>query len=255
MDPLLTAVPALAVTAGGLLAYGAAHPQSQLFGPTVWRTATAWQLAITFDDGPNPAITPRLLDLLARYDARATFFVIGRFVRECPGLVQEVAARGHAIGNHTETHPNLFFRSGEQIRKELMRCQKAIAAAVGTPAEIFRPPFGVRSPFLRDAARQAGLRSVVMWTLIPGDWRSKSAEWLVRRMQPIVGRAENARNSEEGARGGDVLCLHDGDHRALNGDRSHTLAALEYWLPRWRNLGLEFVTIAPHAKDGARSHG
>jgi peptidoglycan/xylan/chitin deacetylase (PgdA/CDA1 family) len=79
-----------------------------------------------------------------------------------------------------------------------------------------------------------------MWTAIPGDWREKPAEWLTERMRNI---AHNAQNAAQRA-SGDVLCLHDGAHRQLNGDRSRTLKALEYWLPRWRDLGLKFVTIA-----------
>src|SRR5690242_5558762 len=85
----------------GMSAWGACHPRSQLFGRTRCDTGRDGTLALTFDDGPNPAVTPRLLDLLDRYDARATFFLIGRHVRACPALAADVAARGHAIGNHT----------------------------------------------------------------------------------------------------------------------------------------------------------
>ena len=80
-----------------------------------------------------------------------------------------------------------------------------------------------------------------MWTLIPGDWHAQSDEWLIGRMKPIAARAERLANNTMGT--GDILCLHDGSHRAQNADRTHTLAALEHWLPRWRDLGLEFVTI------------
>jgi peptidoglycan/xylan/chitin deacetylase (PgdA/CDA1 family) len=87
-----------------------------------------------------------------------------------------------------------------------------------------------------------------MWTLLPGDWRTRSTTRLAERMQPIARHAEAGR-----AQGtGDVLCLHDGAHRALGGDRSHTLGALEYWLPRWRDLGLKFVTISEAVKIPAR---
>ena len=245
MDPLLTAVPIAFAATGGLAVYGAAHPRSQLFGPTIRYTSSPRQLALTFDDGPNPAITPRLLDLLGQYQARATFFMIGQFVRECPDLVREVAARGHAVGNHTETHPNLFWLGRARLREELARCQGALAAVLGAPAVLMRPPFGMRNPFVDDMAREVGIKSVVMWTLIPGDWREKSTEWLIRRMQPIADRAARAQRRRLPPARGDVLCLHDGSHRHLNGDRSRTLAALEYWLPRWRGLGLEFVTITP----------
>jgi peptidoglycan/xylan/chitin deacetylase (PgdA/CDA1 family) len=230
-----------------MTAYGAVHPRSQFFGRSICLTNSRRKLAITFDDGPNPAITPKLLDLLGQYNARATFFLIGRYVRECPDLVRETIARGHTLGNHTETHPNLLWLTPTQVRIELRLCHDAIRNASGVAPKWFRPPFGMRNPWVIPAARELAYRTV-MWTLIPGDWREKPVEWLVPRMQPIAQHAQ--RSLEEGARAadasggdGDILCLHDGAHRQLNGDRSRTLAALQYWLPRWRDLGLEFVTI------------
>jgi peptidoglycan/xylan/chitin deacetylase (PgdA/CDA1 family) len=241
---LIDATSALGMAAG-IIAYGAVYPRAQLFGPTVCRTNSPRRLAITFDDGPNPAITPKLLNLLDRYHAHATFFLIGRFVRECPELVKEVLARGHALGNHTETHPNLFWLGQTQIRDELRRCNDAISDVTGAPPGWFRPPFGMRNPWLAGVARELDLR-VVMWTLIPGDWRSdKPGEWLIRRMERIVTRTQHKlRNRHEYSRhAGEVLCLHDGSHRQQSADRIHTLTALEHWLPRWRDLGLDFVTI------------
>jgi peptidoglycan/xylan/chitin deacetylase (PgdA/CDA1 family) len=196
------------------------------------------QFALTFDDGPNPSITPRLLDVLDQYRVKATFFVIGRFVRECPALTREISARGHLLGNHTQTHPNLLWLSPRSIRSEVEQCQLVLRDTVGTPAKYFRPPFGLRNPWVVSTARELGMQTV-MWTLLPGDWREKPVDWLTTRMQPIAVRAKTAAHR----RTGDVLCLHDGAHRRLNGDRSRTLAALEYWLPRWRDLGLKFVTI------------
>jgi len=242
---LIEAPAAVVVAAAGLTAYAAVHPRAQLFGATVCRTNSARKLAITFDDGPNPSITPKLLDLLDRHSAKATFFLIGRFVRECPELVQETVARGHQIGNHTETHPNLFRCTRREIRIELRLCHDAISNALGAPPKWFRPPFGMRNPWVIPAARELGYRTA-MWTLLPGDWREKPAEWLISRLQPIADRAQRnqGNGSNPAAAGtGDVLCLHDGAHRELNGDRSRTLAALEHWLPRWRDLGLDFVTI------------
>ena len=252
MHPLIVALPIALSGAAGLVAYGAAYPRAQLFGPTLCRTASPRQLAITFDDGPNPAITPQLLDLLARYDARATFFLIGRYVRQSPELVREIAARGHAIGNHTETHANLFWCGPARLRAELGRCQEAIASVLGAPPLLLRPPYGFRSPLLDAAARAAGIRRVVMWTLLPHDWYPQLAEPLIRRMRPVARRAQGARQGAPLRSGGDILCLHDGDHRRPGGDRRHTLAALEYWLPRWRDLGLEFVTIPSTAGEGPR---
>jgi len=247
MNHWMIAAPAFVTTAAaGVAAYGAVYPRSQLFGATICRTNSPRKLALTFDDGPNPAITPKLLDLLDRFNARATFFVIGKHARECPDLLKETAARGHVIGNHTDAHPNLFWLKPDQITVELRCCNFSIVAATGAPPRWFRPPFGFRNPWVVPMARELNQR-VVMWTLIPGDWMATSSEWLIPRMQAIATRAQ--RNlSASGATGGvastgDVLCLHDGGHRQLNADRLPTLAALEHWLPRWRDLGLEFVTI------------
>jgi len=235
------------LAAAGAIAYGAVHPRSQLFGRTICRTNSPRKLAITFDDGPNPAMTPALLRLLDRYNAKATFFLIGRYVRECPELVRETIARGHTVGNHTETHPNLLWLTPTQVRIELRLCHDAISNAAGAAPKWFRPPFGMRNFWVIPAARELGCRTV-MWTLIPGDWKGKPAEWLISRMQPITQHAQrNLANgpssSGDGSGTGDILCLHDGTHHQMNGDRSRTLAALEHWLPRWRDLGLEFVTI------------
>jgi peptidoglycan/xylan/chitin deacetylase (PgdA/CDA1 family) len=259
VNPFLISVPAAVIATGGVAAYGAVYPRAQLFGRTICRTNGPSKLAITFDDGPNPAITPKLLNLLDRYQAKATFFVIGRYVRECPELVKETAARGHVVGNHTETHPNLFWRNPSQVTVELRLCHTAIANVLGAPPKWFRPPYGFRNPWVIPAAAALGCQTV-MWTLIPGDWREKPTEWLIKWMNPIAAHAakkkadpagwqpslRNAPGGEgsDGARGtGDILCLHDGYHRQQNYDRTRTLAALEHWLPRWRDLGLEFVTM------------
>ncbi|PYT79683.1 MAG: polysaccharide deacetylase family protein [Acidobacteria bacterium] len=238
MNPFLISVPAAVVATAGVAAYGAAFPRAQLFGPTICRTNSSRKLAMTFDDGPNPAITPRLLDLLDHYQAKATFFLIGRFVRECPDLVKETVARGHAIGNHTESHRNLFKLSPAQVMVELRLCHHAIRNSIGAPAKWFRPPYGFRNPWVIPTAQALGCKTA-MWTLIPGDWLERPAEWLIRRMQPIANHAQRSANKNTG----DVLCLHDGYHKELNYDRTRTLAALEHWLPRWRDLGLEFVTM------------
>ena len=159
--------------------------------------------------------------------------------------MRELVARGHATGNHTETHPNLFWLRQAQIRDEVRRCSDAISGATSQAPKWFRPPFGMRNPWLAGVARGLDLR-VVMWTLIPGDWREdKPNEWLIRQMERIATRTERRLRKPHGRprSAGEILCLHDGSHRQQNGDRTHTLAALEHWLPRWRDLGLEFVTI------------
>ena len=245
MNPLLISAPTAVLAAAGVTAYGAVYPRAQIFGATVCRTNSPRKLAITFDDGPNPAVTSKLLDLLDRYNARATFFLIGKFVRECPEVVRETAARGHVLGNHTDTHPNLFWSFPDAIHEELYCCSDSIASEIGALPQWFRPPYGMRNPWVVPGAEKLGLRTG-MWTRIPGDWQGKSAEWLIPRMEGIARHARQryAETSDTSAgHTGDILCLHDGGHRQLNADRMQTLAALEHWLPRWRDLGLEFVTI------------
>jgi peptidoglycan/xylan/chitin deacetylase (PgdA/CDA1 family) len=245
VDSYPIAAPAAVAAAIGLVAYAGRYPDSEIFGPAITHTNSPRKLAVTFDDGPNPMITPKLLDLLDRHKVCATFFVIGRFARQHPELLRETVARGHVVGNHTESHPNLFWSSASQTRDELHRCQDTISNTLNAPPKFFRPPFGWRNPWLAAAARELQLR-VVTWTLLPGDWRAPTDDWLVGRMQSISTHAKSAANSAPStpsACGGDILCLHDGGHRAQNADRTYTLAALEKCLPRWRDLGLEFVTM------------
>ena len=252
MDSLLVAAPTALALAGGIIGYGAAYPASQLFGRSVRRTNAARKLAITFDDGPNPAITPKLLDLFERHSGHATFFLIGDFVRQCPALARETAARGHSLANHTHNHPNLFKCGPAEIRDQLQRCNDVIGEIAAVTPKWFRPPYGLRNPWVIPAANRMGMQAV-MWTLIAWDWKAQSPEWLIPRMAPIAKRAQESSarsaanntsaNSSAAQAHGDILCLHDGFHMHLNGDRHCTLAALEYWMPRWRDLGLEFVTI------------
>jgi peptidoglycan-N-acetylglucosamine deacetylase len=243
MDPWLIAAPAAAVGFGALTAYGAVNARAQLFGATLSSTGDPRKLALTFDDGPNPAITPKLLDLLDRHKAKATFFLIGKYVRASPALVKEIVARGHLLGNHTDTHPNLFFCGPAETHEELRRCTEAIQQAARLEPRWFRPPFGYRSPWLGEIVHHQSMRTV-MWSLIPGDWHAKSVEWLTARMQPV---AEHVREKVRSRGQGNILCLHDGDFATSSADRTRTLAALEFWLPRWSELGLEFVTISQAA--------
>ncbi len=229
MNPSLIVVPILAAAGAGIAAWGAMSPRAQLYGPTIRSTGRSNTLALTFDDGPNPAVTPRLLALLEQYGIRATFFLIGRFVRACPDLAREISARGHTIGNHTDTHPNLFWLSRARLCEELGRCQQALAETIGRVPRWMRPPFGIRHPRLDRVAREQGLQGVVMWTLIGKDWIPQPPERLIERLRAV--------------HGGDIVTLHDGDHHGLGGDRLRTVDALAYWLPRWRDAGLEFVTI------------
>jgi peptidoglycan-N-acetylglucosamine deacetylase len=216
-------------SSAGFASWAAVSPTAQLFGPVLRRTDSDSTLALTFDDGPNPSATPALLDLFERYHVPATFFMIGRHVRTSPGVAAEVAARGHALGNHTETHPNLVWLSPGRIRDELDRCQDAIFHATGRQPRWMRPPFGFRGPQLAPVIRQGGWAGVALWTRILFDWKPQPPDPIIRRL---------AR-----ARGGEIVLMHDGHHVAHDADRSHVVRALQYWVPRWVDAGLRFVTL------------
>jgi len=245
MDPWAIAGSAVVAGLAGVTAYGAVNAGSQLFGRSICHTDDARKFALTFDDGPNPAITPKFLDLLDRHSIKATFFLVGKYVRAAPALTKEISARGHVIGNHTDSHPNLFFCGPAESRTELLRCSEAIVDATWGEPKWFRPPFGYRSPWIGELVQQQRMQ-MVMWTLLPGDWRSKPLEWLIRRMEPIAAQAQalpaKAKPQSQETHG-NILCLHDGDYARANADRTRTLAALEFWIPRWRDLGLGFVTM------------
>jgi peptidoglycan/xylan/chitin deacetylase (PgdA/CDA1 family) len=216
--------------AAGAISYGAVSPSSQLFGKTfVAAGAGSCQLALTFDDGPNDPHTLRLLDVLAKHEVKATFFMIGRFVAERPEIARAVAQAGHVIGNHTYTHSNLFFASGSGLARELDDCERALTDAVGEHSKLFRPPWGLRRPGTLRAAAGRGL-STVMWSVTGYDWKLLTAEAIERRVARQL-------------RGGDVVLLHDGGHRHMGMDRAPTVAATERLIARYSAEGYSFVTV------------
>src|ERR1700733_514007 len=144
-------------------AYAAMWPSSQIFGCTLIAPRRPDELALTFDDGPNPAWKPRLLDILAEHNVYATFFMVGRFAQAESVLVRRVAAAGHIIGNHSGSHPNLARSSSNHIREELKQTLDTLQQIVGTPIRFFRPPYGARRPFVLRCARELGMTSVT-WT-------------------------------------------------------------------------------------------
>jgi peptidoglycan/xylan/chitin deacetylase (PgdA/CDA1 family) len=227
--------------AAGTYSWAACVPSAQLFGRTIRRTGDPGSIALTFDDGPNPAVTPALLDLLASHSIRATFFLIGAHVHACPELAHDISSRGHVIGNHTYTHPALPFLSEQRIADELTRCDDAIESATGRTPRWMRPPYGFRSPLLSGVIERRGGAGVVMWSRLARDWKPQPAEPVVQRLRRV--------------RGGDIVLLHDGDHRATGGDRRHTVEALVEWIPRWKEAGVRMVTLDEIGVNGAGTGG
>jgi peptidoglycan-N-acetylglucosamine deacetylase len=227
LAPVIGAMAAAAASAAG---YQSMAPTGQWYGRTfIGLKRGSKQLALTYDDGPNDPHTLRLLEILAKHDVKATFFMIGRSVRMRPDIVREVVQAGHAIGNHTFTHPLLIFESAPQIRGQLEECEKALADATGDHARIFRPPFGGRRPAVLRIAREMALETV-MWNITGFDWNADSAEAVERKVSRRVA-------------GGDVILLHDGGHLGMGTDRSRTVVATDRLVARYKAEGYEFVSV------------
>jgi len=218
------------VAAAGALGYQSMAPTGQWFGRAFCGLRRGSnQIALTFDDGPNDPHTLRLLSVLAKHNVLATFFLIGRYVRQRPDIVVEIAKQGHVIGNHTFTHPRLIFRSSSRIREEILQCRKTISDAVGEHSNLFRPPFGGRRPGVFSYVRRLGLEPI-MWNVAGYDWNAPSADFIERKVYSNI-------------RGGDVVLLHDGSHAAFGADQSKTVEAVDRLIGRHRADGHRFVTI------------
>ena len=201
---------------------------SSVFAPSVWRgPAGERALALTFDDGPSES-TPAILEVLARHEVPATFFMCGANVERLPAVARAVAGAGHEIGNHSYGHPYLFLKTPAGIRADLGRAQRAILAHTGATPRWLRAPFGVRWFGLRRAQAELGLTGL-MWTAIGYDWKL-SADEVVTRM---AARAAN----------GAILCLHDGRELRVKPDAGPTVEAVRRLVPLLLDQGYRFETV------------
>jgi peptidoglycan-N-acetylglucosamine deacetylase len=229
----LGAAGGLGLVAGGY-AYAARWPTSRLFGEALIAPARAGELALTFDDGPNPAWTPRLLEMLAAEEVRATFFLLGGYALAEPELVRRVAAAGHVIGNHSWNHPDLALASRSRIREELTRTHEILEQITGAPVRYFRPPYGSRRPATLAIARELGMMPV-LWNAMTTDWSETSGEQIAERLKAKIdgltrrGRAAN-------------IVLHDGGHLDRRAYRAPSLAAAQTLIRRYRPTH-RFVTV------------
>ena len=220
------------VTAGYVLE--GLRPTSDLFGRCLTAPRNPDEIALTFDDGPNPSWTPQLLDLLAKYNVRATFFLIGQYAMKQRDLVRRTHEAGHLIGNHTWTHPNLFRTDRQQTRKELDETTNRLQQITGTRVRFFRPPFGLRRPYTLRIARDLGMIPV-MWNVIGNDWNAPSAEAITERVTRLTDRNHRRGYATN-------LVLHDGSHRTPEADRSRSVAAAEVFLAQYTPTR-RFVTL------------
>ncbi|OFV83764.1 MAG: hypothetical protein A2W26_08610 [Acidobacteria bacterium RBG_16_64_8] len=195
-------------------------------------------VAITFDDGPDAEVTPRLLDVLRRHRAYATFFMVGQAAARYPDIVRRVAEEGHAIGNHSWDHTSFRLLSGRERRANLRACERAIAPY--DTHRLFRPPLGEQSLMSRIEALVLGY-TVVTWSVSTNDWHGEEAQALAEQLIRAV-------------RPGEIVLLHDSliapqrlDPRRL--DRAPTLRAVETLLERCRG-SLLFVTVPELVRHG-----
>lgn len=231
---LASATGAIAAVAGSVCGYAALAPESQLFGPTFSHGRGPKQIALTYDDGPNDPHTLKLLEVLERHSVKATFFMIGKFVREKPEIAREVAKAGHEIGNHTDTHPNLFWTGRTKLFQELAACERALSDAIGAHATLFRPPYGARRPAVLRFARSQNL-TPVMWSVTCYDWKPTTADRVEQHATRQIAQQKGR---------GKIVLLHDGGHRGMGADRSHTVEATDRLIRRYKDEGYQFVTVS-----------
>jgi len=218
----------------GLLTAAGLSPRSRLLGPNWTRlpppAIARREIALTIDDGPDPEVTPRVLDLLDERHVRATFFVIGRLVRRHRALAGEIVARGHALENHSEHHRKTFSLHGPRwLEREIRAAQQTIAEVSGVAPCFFRAPAGLRNPFLEPVLARLDLQ-LASWTRRAFDTRNGDA-----------GAVANALRKDLSA--GDILLLHDGNAARSPHGTPVILAALPRLLDSIKEAGLTPVTL------------
>ncbi|PWE27530.1 MULTISPECIES: polysaccharide deacetylase family protein [Rhodobacterales] len=206
------------------------------------------RVALTFDDGPHPQNTPWLLDILAQYNAKATFFVIGRNAQRYPEIMRRIVAEGHEIGNHTLTHPVLAQLGDGNVLREIDRTQQIVWDTVGAVPVTMRPPYGSFSHRQMNMLFQQRNLSTVVWSVDPQDWRRPGVSVVADRMV-------------RGARPGAVILAHDihgptirAVPQALQGILARglepvTMSDLLAW-PHWGPRGLRYVSASGHQHRG-----
>ena len=217
------------------LGFAGMAPRSRLLGPNLTRLpadrARRGEIALTFDDGPDPAVTRAVLDLLDRHGAQASFFCIGDRAAAHPALLREIGRRGHGVENHTQRHSRAFAGyPPRHLARELRAAQETIAGITGRAPGFFRPPAGLRSPLLDPVLQRLGLRHA-SWTRRGFDTVSGDPDAVLRRLAGGLGA-------------GDVLLLHDGNAARTPDGRPVVLAVLPALLERISAAGLRSVALS-----------
>lgn len=217
-----------------LLSCAVLWPRGRVLGPNLTQlpapAVERREVSLTFDDGPDPEVTPRVLDLLDRHRARASFFCIGEKAAAHPEIVREIARRGHSVENHSHGHPHAFaFYGMRGLRREVDAAQSVIARITGRAPVFFRAPAGFRSPLLDPVLARHGLR-YVSWTRRGFDTVDRDAAAVLKRLT-------------RGLAAGDVLLLHDGARARTSGGGPVVLAVLPGLLETLAAGGLKSVPL------------
>ncbi len=182
-------------------------------------------VALTFDDGPHPLLTPQILDILDEYDAKATFFVVGDMARNYPSVLKEIAKRGHEIGNHTYTHLVESSEDCEKLKKEIIDTELTVLDIARQQTRLFRPPTGYCCKKAVKMTQELGYKTIV-WDIDTMDWAHNTPQKIAQNIQ------NNVKN-------GSIILFHD-----FIGKNSPTVAALKTVLPKLKSEGYRFVTVS-----------
>jgi len=206
-----------------------ANPRRALLGKIFWK-GDCRGVGLTFDDGPHPRNTPRLLEILDRFQAPATFFVIGQHLKKHGAIVAAAAQAGHVIGNHTYHHfRTMNFASADKIRQEILDCQKEVEKWVGYRPRFYRQPAGFRNPVIFGLLKELGMAMV--------GWQARAFDTQRQNPQTI------ARKILRQLKPGGVIMLHDGSDSPVNEDRTPTLKSLPEILQTLKEQGMEFLAL------------
>jgi peptidoglycan-N-acetylglucosamine deacetylase len=232
----LTAVAANQALIGGAVMW----PRSTWIGENIRRLPSSSvankEIALTFDDGPDPEITPRVLDLLDAQGHKASFYVVGERAIQFPYVVRDIVKRGHAVENHSHHHTNSFaFYGFARLQRELDAAQQAIAAAAGSLPRFFRAPMGFRTPFLDPVIARLGLHY--------SSWTRRGFDSLAKHPAPVLRRLAT------GLQAGDILLLHDGSMLSAYRARPIVLDVLPELLKTISDRGLRSVTLRHAYRD------
>lgn len=187
------------------------------------------KIALTYDDGPNPMATPRLLEVLQKHQVKATFFMIGKWANACPELAKRVMDAGHKIGNHTQTHPKLTEIPIEQVTAEIETCTYNIHCATGVEPEIFRPPHILHNEQIDREVQRFGLKTVLYQAAAGDAGESRTPEQLEQKITREL----------QGQSG--IILMHDGFNEWLGINRDSTIETTERLIVRYKAAGADFV--------------